>query len=79
MCRINNTLYTQTDNEWYGNESCVNVMLFFILSHSDQLKFCSVVWIWLAGASCPALILLCYFVKRDTLYKDFVYKDILVT
>jgi hypothetical protein len=57
----------------------MNVMLFFILSHSDQQKFCSVVWIWLSAARCYALVLLCYFVKRDTLYNGVMYKDISVT
>jgi hypothetical protein len=57
----------------------MNGMLFFILSHSDQQKFCSVVWIWLAGACCYASILLCYFLKRGTLYNDIMCKDISIT
>jgi len=76
---MNNKLYTQTDNEWYKNRNCMNGMLFFILSHSDQQKFCIVLWIWLAGAYCYAVVLLCYFVKRDTLYNDVIYKDISIT
>lgn len=79
MCIMNNKLYTQTDNEWYRNRSRMNVMLFFILSHSDQQKFCSVVWICLAAACCHALVLLCYFVKRDTLYNDVMYTNISIT
>lgn len=39
---MNNKLYAQTDNEWYKNRSCMNGMLFVILSYSDQQKFCSV-------------------------------------
>lgn len=76
---MNNKLYTQADNECYKNRSYMNGMLFFILSHSDQQKFCSVLWICLAGACCYAVVLLCYFVKRDTLYNDVMYKDISIT
>jgi hypothetical protein len=79
MCRMNNTLYTETDNEWCKNISCMNGMLFFILPHSDKHKFCSVVWIWLAGACYYALVLLCYSVKSDTLYNDVMFKDIFIT
>jgi hypothetical protein len=76
---MNNKLYTQTDNEWYKNRSFINGMLFFILFYSEQQQFCSVVWIWLAGACCYALVLLCYFVKRDTMYNDVMYKYISIT
>jgi len=64
------------------NGTKIEVLLmvcYFSFSHSDQQKFCNVVWIWLAGARCYALVLLCYFVKRDTVYNDVMYKDISIT